>query len=106
MLLGGSVCIGFSYDTGTQLAFFKNQRPNEAVDVTAACVIPNVTLWVLTSGQMLVSPSIWLSYLCQDLGLSMAIDTLGSRLCTRRRLPCMSKGNGSKKLLTGLHGDS
>ena len=54
MLFGGSVCVGFSYDTGTQLAFFKNQPPSQTVDVAATCVIPNVTLWVLESGNCIV----------------------------------------------------
>ena len=51
ILLGGSVCVAFNYNTATKLAYFKAQPPNQGVDFGAACVYPNVTLWVLDVGK-------------------------------------------------------
>ena len=50
IVLNGSVCQAFDYNPNSNLAFFKGQPPSQKVDFKAACVIPNVTLWVLDSG--------------------------------------------------------
>ena len=52
ILLNGSVCQAFDYNTVSKLAYFKGQAPSMQIDYTsAACVFPNVTLWVLSSGE-------------------------------------------------------
>ena len=51
IILNGSVCQAFSYNTETKLALFKGQPPTNHIDyVLAACVMPNVSLWVATAG--------------------------------------------------------
>ena len=50
MMLGGSVCVAFDYNTATMLAFFRGQPPRLKIDFGDACVIPNITAWVLQSG--------------------------------------------------------
>ena len=58
ILLNGSVCQAFDYNTVSKLAYFKGQPPGMRIDYTsAACVFPNVTLWVLTSGESLKAQS-------------------------------------------------
>ena len=52
IILNGSVCQAFDYNTDTKLAFFKGQPPTLPINyMTAACVFPNVTLGVLSSGE-------------------------------------------------------
>ena len=53
IILNGSVCQAFSYNTETKLALFKGQPPTNHIDyVLAACVMPNVSLWVATAGML------------------------------------------------------
>lgn len=53
IILNGSVCQAFNYNTETKLAFFKGQPPAQQIDyVLAACVMPNVSLWVATAGKL------------------------------------------------------
>ena len=55
--LNGSVCQAFNYNLDTKIANFKGQLPQQPVDYgQAACVFPNVTLWVLSSGKHLIKP--------------------------------------------------
>ena len=50
IVLNGSVCQAFDYNTASKLAYFKGQPPSLKTDMGAACVYPNVTLWILNSG--------------------------------------------------------
>ena len=59
ILLNGSVCQAFDYNTVSEIAFFKGQPPSMQIDYsTAACVFPNVTLWVLSSGKYNSQPAL------------------------------------------------
>ena len=52
IVLNGSVCQAFDYNTVSRIAYFKGQPPTLQIDyTTAACAFPNVTLWVLSSGE-------------------------------------------------------
>ena len=54
IILNGSVCHAFDYNSATEMAFFKGQPPTDQIDYTlVACVMPHVSLWVLTAGQLL-----------------------------------------------------
>lgn len=53
ILLNNSVCQAFDYSTDSNIAYFKGQAPSGKINwLNSACVIPNVTLWVLSSGQL------------------------------------------------------
>ena len=52
IIVNGSVCQAFDYNTVSKIAYFKGQPPTMQIDyTTAACTFPNVTLWVLSSGK-------------------------------------------------------
>ena len=52
IVLNGSVCQAFDYNTVSRVAYFKGQPPTMQINyINSACVFPNVTLWVLSSGE-------------------------------------------------------
>ena len=56
--LNGSVCQAFDYNPASKMSYFKGQPPSMTINYgQAACVFPNVTLWVLSSGKRLTLSS-------------------------------------------------
>lgn len=53
MILNASVCQAFNYNPATNTAYFKGQQPSNAINYLGhSCVMPNTTLWVLSSGEL------------------------------------------------------